>query len=296
MDPDEYCQQKAAASGSSFYYSFLFLPAGQRRAIIALYAFCREVDDVVDECSDPGVARLKLQWWREEIERGFANRPQHPVTHALQPALAHYNLPKEYFLEIIDGMEMDLDRHRYASFKELGLYCYRAAGVVGLLAAEIFGYRNRRTLRYATDLGTAFQLTNILRDVREDADRGRIYLPADELQRFGVDPEDILAHRMTEPMHALLQFQAERARDYYRRALDALPAEDRYAQRSGLIMAEIYLQTLTEIEADGLRVLERRISLTPLRKLWLAWKVVRREKRLYRRLRRMRTSDHDADR
>lgn len=296
MDPDEYCQQKAAASGSSFYYSFLFLPAGQRRAIIALYAFCREVDDVVDECTDPGVARLKLQWWREEIERGFAGRPQHPVTQALQPALAHYNLPKEYFLEIIDGMEMDLDRHRYASFKELGLYCYRAAGVVGVLAAEIFGYRNRGTLRYATDLGTAFQLTNILRDVREDADRGRIYLPADELQRFGVDPEDILAHRMTEPLRALLQFQAERARDYYRRAFEALPAEDRYAQRSGLIMAEIYLQTLTEIEADGLRVMERRVTLTPLRKLWLAWKVVRREKRLYRHYQRSRTPGHGPHR
>ncbi|MGA7802402.1 MAG: presqualene diphosphate synthase HpnD [Gammaproteobacteria bacterium] len=283
MNPDDYCQQKAAASGSSFYYSFLFLPAGQRRAIISLYAFCREVDDVVDECTDPGIARLKLQWWREETERCFEGQPQHPVTRALQPALARYNLPKEYFLEIIDGMEMDLDRNRYASFRELALYCYRVAGVVGLLSAEIFGYRNRKTLRYATDLGTAFQLTNILRDVREDADRGRIYLPADELDRYGVNPDDILAHRMTEPLRDLLRFQAERAREYYRSALEALPAEDRYRQRGGLIMAQIYLETLNEIEADGLRVLERRISLTPLRKLWQAWKVMRREKRMHRR-------------
>ena len=279
MNPDQYCQRRAAASGSSFYYSFLFLPAEQRRAILALYAFCREVDDVVDDCQDPGVAHLKLQWWREEIGRAFQGSPQHPVTRALQPQLERYNLPEEYFREIIDGMQMDLDQARYADFSALALYCYRVAGVVGLLAAEIFGYQDRGTLNYATELGTALQLTNILRDVREDARRGRIYLPQDELRRAGVEEEDILRGVSTPPLQSLLAQQAARARDYYQRAEQALPEVDRPAQRSGLIMSSIYGTLLDEIEADGFRVLERRVALTPLRKLWIAWRTLRREKR-----------------
>lgn len=279
MNPDQYCQRRAAASGSSFYYSFLFLPAEQRRAILALYAFCREVDDVVDDCQDPGVARLKLQWWREEIGRAFQGGPQHPVTLALQPQLERYNLPEEYFREIIDGMQMDLDQARYADFSALALYCYRAAGVVGLLAAEIFGYQDRGTLNYATELGTALQLTNILRDVREDAQRGRIYLPQDELRRAGVEEEDILRGVTTPPLQSLLAQQAARAREYYQRAEQVLPEVDRPAQRSGLIMSTIYSTLLDEIEADGFRVLERRVALTPLRKLWIAWSTLRREKR-----------------
>ncbi|MFN2339229.1 MAG: presqualene diphosphate synthase HpnD, partial [Gammaproteobacteria bacterium] len=259
MNPDQYCQRRAAASGSSFYYSFLFLPTEQRRAILALYAFCREVDDVVDDCQDPGVARLKLQWWREEIGRAFQGSPQHPVTRALQPQLERYNLPEEYFREIIDGMQMDLDQARYADFSALALYCYRAAGVVGLLAAEIFGYQDRGTLNYATELGTALQLTNILRDVREDARRGRIYLPQDELRRAGVEEEDILRGVSTPPLQSLLAQQAARAREYYQRAEQALPEVDRPAQRSGLIMSTIYSTLLDEIEADGFRVLERRV-------------------------------------
>lgn len=278
MNPDQYCQRRAAASGSSFYYSFLFLPAEQRRAILALYAFCREVDDVVDDCQDPGVARLKLQWWREEIGRAFQGSPQHPVSRALQPQLERYNLPEEYFREIIDGMQMDLDQARYADFSALALYCYRVAGVVGLLAAEIFGYQDRGTLNYATELGTALQLTNILRDVREDARRGRIYLPQDELRRAGVEEEDILRGVGTPPLQTLFAQQAARARDYYRRAEQALPEVDRPAQRSGLIMSSIYGTLLDEIEADGFRVLERRVALTPLRKLWIAWSTMRREK------------------
>ena len=279
MTPDQYCQRKAAASGSSFYYSFLFLPDEQRRAILALYAFCREVDDLVDDCQDPGVARLKLQWWREEIGRAFQGEPQHPVTRALQPQLERYNLPEEYFREIIDGMEMDLDQLRYPDFSALALYCYRAAGVVGLLAAEIFGYRERATLNYATQLGTALQLTNILRDVHEDARRGRIYLPQDELHAAGVREEDILQGVSTPQLQQLFAQQAARARDYYRRAEESLPEVDRPAQRSGLVMANIYRTLLDEIEADGFRVLERRVALTPLRKLWIAWTTMRREKR-----------------
>lgn len=279
MNPQDYCQTKAAGSGSSFYYAFRFLPERQREAMTALYAFCREVDDVVDECNDPGVARLKLQWWRDEIARVFEARPQHPVGQALAAQIDDYNLPREYFLEIIDGMEMDLDRHRYDAYKDLALYCYRVAGVVGLLSAEIFGYRNRQTLKYATELGTAFQLTNILRDVHEDARRGRIYLPREALARHGVNEQDILSFQHTPQTQALFAEVLQRARRHYRSALDLLPDEDRHAQRAGLIMAAIYQATLDELERDGLRVLDRRVALTPLRKLWIAWRTARRESR-----------------
>ena len=266
MTPQEYCQQKAARSGSSFYYSFLFLPEEQRQAITALYAFCREVDDVVDECSEPDVARVKLEWWRGEIANTFAGRPQHPVTRALQPALARYNLPEEYFREIIDGMQMDLDYDAYPTFTELSLYCYRVAGVVGLLAAEIFGYADRHTTKYANDLGLAFQLTNILRDVREDVSRGRVYLPLDEMNKFGVTPSDLTLPQTPDRVRELFAFQAGRAKQYYERAFSHLPESDRWNQRSGVIMAAIYRRLLDEIERDGFRVLEHRVRLSPLRK------------------------------
>jgi phytoene synthase len=272
MTPDEYCQQKAAQSGSSFYYSFLFLPAERRRAITALYAFCREVDDVVDECSDPGLARTKLDWWRGEVAALAAGTPQHPVTRALQPLAATYDITPQRLNEIIDGMQMDLEQSRYLDFAGLGRYCYHVAGVVGLLAAGIFGYRNPDTLKYAETLGTAFQLTNIIRDVGEDARKNRIYLPMDELKRFEVPAADILNARHTENFARLMAFQAERAEGYYERAFAALPPEDRKAQRPGLVMAAIYRTLLREIRADGFHVLTHRTSLTPVRKLWLAWK------------------------
>lgn len=284
MTPEQYCQDKAARSGSSFYYSFLFLPDEQRRAITALYAFCREVDDVVDECREPEIARRKLDWWREEVARLFTGDPTHPVTLALHPAIERYNLPEEYFREVIDGMQMDLDYDAYPSFTELSLYCHRVASVVGLMAAEIFGYQDRRTTRYAHDLGMAFQLTNILRDVREDALRGRIYIPMDEMRRFDVAPTELTRPQASDRLRALFEFQAQRAREYYRRAFERLPEADRHAQRSGIIMAAIYQTLLDEIAADGYRVLERRIRLTPLRKLWIAWRTARRERRRQRRL------------
>jgi phytoene synthase len=283
MTPDEHCQQLAEKSGSSFYYSFLFLPAEQRRAITALYAFCREVDDVVDECSDTGVARTKLAWWRSEVARLYAGEPQHPVTKALLETLKHYNLAQEHLLEIIDGMEMDLEQTSYASFKELSLYCYRVASVVGLLSAEIFGYEDRQTLKYAHDLGMAFQLTNILRDVKEDVARGRVYLPADEMARFGVSLDDLRAGRMTDGMCQLLKFQADRARHYYDSAFHRLPEVDRYRQRSGLIMAAIYLTTLDRIESQGFPVMQKRISLPLLRKLWIAWRTAHLETRRFQK-------------
>jgi len=272
MTPDEYCQQKAAASGSSFYYSFLFLPAERRRAITALYAFCREVDDVADEVKDVGVARTKLAWWRTEVANLFAGHPQHPVTKALQPFVQPYGLDAARMNEIIDGMEMDLVYHRYPDFDSLKLYCHRAAGVVGQLSASIFGYTRAQTLEYAEALGLAFQLTNIIRDVGEDARRGRIYIPQDELARFGVSSEDIVARRGGEAFQRLMAYQFERAQTYYDLAYSKLAPEDHASQRAGLIMAAIYRTLLAEIERDRFDVLDKRIALTPLRKLWIAWK------------------------
>ena len=270
MNPHAYCQDKAARSGSSFYYSFMFLPLPRRQAITALYAFCREVDDVVDECMDPSLAKMKLDWWRQEVGRIYDGQPTHPVGHALQDVNTRFTLPREQLLEIIDGMEMDLSQTRYLDFKALQLYCYRVASVVGLLAAEIFGHQDRQTLKYAHDLGIALQLTNIIRDVGEDARRGRIYLPIEDLQRFDVPAKDLLEARHSEAFRALMSFQAERAESYYERAFAQLPAADRKAQRPGLVMAAIYRTLLREIAADGFQVLDRRTSLTPLRKVWLA--------------------------
>jgi 15-cis-phytoene synthase len=272
MTPDQYCQQKAAASGSSFYYSFLFLPPEKRRAITAFYAFCREVDDVADEASDAGVARAKLAWWRTEVANLMAGAPTHPVTRALAPFAGPMGLDGPRMNEIIDGMEMDLVRHRYADFESLRLYCHRVAGVVGQLSACIFGYRHPQTLEYAERLGLAFQLTNIIRDVGEDARRGRVYLPADELARHGLTADDILARKGGQAFRALMEEQAARAEATYGEALAKLHPEDRRNQRAGLIMAAIYRTLLAEIRRDGFPVLEGRVSLTPIRKLWIAWR------------------------
>jgi phytoene synthase len=272
MSPDEYCQHKAAQSGSSFYYAFLFLPPERRRAITALYAFCREVDDAVDEPSDPSAARATLAWWRGEVARFFAGNPQHPVTRALAPAIEPFGITQAQLNEIMDGMEMDLNQSRYLNFAGLQLYCHRVAGVVGALAAGIFGYRNARTAEYAEKLGLAFQLTNIIRDVGEDARKNRIYLPLDELKEYGVAAADILNANHTESFVRLMRFQAERARRCYDEALDILPPEDRRAQRPGLMMAAIYRALLDEIAGGNYRVLQQRTALTPIRKLWIAWR------------------------
>jgi 15-cis-phytoene synthase len=272
MSPDEYCQQKAVQSGSSFYYSFLFLPTERRRAITALYAFCREVDDTVDDCTDISIARNKLMWWRKEINSMLDGAPTHPVTQALQPHVATYSLQGKHLQAIIDGMEMDLDQTRYLDFPGLKRYCWHVASVVGILSASIFGVTRPETLEYAEKLGLAFQLTNIIRDVGEDARKGRIYLPVNELQQFNVTAADILNARHSENFEKLMRFQAERAQALYEEAFALLPAEDRRSQRPGLIMAAIYRALLNEIQHDGFHVLNEKISLTPIRKLWLAWK------------------------
>ncbi|MCC6196256.1 MAG: presqualene diphosphate synthase HpnD [Burkholderiales bacterium] len=278
MTPEAYCQQKAAQSGSSFYYSFLFLPPPRRRAITALYAFCREVDDVVDEVHDASVAQAKLAWWRQEIARTFAGTPQHPVAQALVPVVREFALPEAHFQTVIDGMAMDLAQNRYLDFAALELYCHRVAGVVGLLSAEIFGYSDAATRGYARDLGVAFQLTNICRDVGEDARRDRIYLPQEDLARFGVSVSSLLHGEYSDAFRALMRFEVERTEQWYGRALGQLPPADRAAQRPGLIMAAIYRTLLCEIARDGFMVLDRRTSLTPLRKLWIAWTTARRSR------------------
>jgi phytoene synthase len=244
----------------------------RRRAITCFYAFCREADDVVDDCREPAIALAKLAWWREEVGRLYAGVPQHPVTRALADAIGPFGIPRESLEEILDGMEMDLNQTRYADFSQLHLYCHRVAGVVGEVAARIFGYSRHGTLDYAARLGLAFQLTNILRDVGEDARRGRIYLPQDELARFNVAESDLLAGRETEGFKALMEFQYQRAVDTYDQAMALLPGPDRKAQRPGLIMAAVYRDLLEAIRDEGFPVLKGRTSLTPLRKLWLAWR------------------------
>jgi phytoene synthase len=272
MTPSEYCQEKAAKSGSSFYYAFLFLPPERRQAITALYAFCREVDDVVDECTDTSIARIKLAWWRTQIVALFQGKPEHPVTQALAPFLAPFDITQSRLIAIIDGMEMDLDQTRYLDWPGLEKYCWHVAGVVGELSAGIFGYQDPATLQYASKLGIAFQLTNIIRDVGDDARRGRIYLPISDLQQFGVRAADVLNSQYSENFSSLMAFEAARARTLYREAIDALPESDRRAQRPGLMMAAIYHALLDEIEDEKWQVLDQRISLTPIRKFWLAWK------------------------
>ena len=273
MSPDEYCQNKAAKSGSSFYYAFLFLPPERRKAITALYAFCREVDDVVDDCTDLSVARMKLAWWRKQVESMYEGKAEHPVMQALAPHTITFGLSADRLLAVVEGMEMDLDQARYADWAGLRKYCWHAAGVVGELSASIFGYTQASTLEYAEKLGLAFQLTNIIRDVGDDARRGRIYLPIDELQKFNVSAAEIMDGQHSDRFVELMRFQTERARQCYRDAVLALPEADRRAQRPGLMMAAIYHALLNEIERDNWQVLDQRISLTPIRKFSLAWKV-----------------------
>lgn len=274
MNAQQYVQDKAAGSGSSFYYAFLFLPPPRRAAITAFYAFCREVDDVVDEMRDPGVAATKLAWWRQEVNRAFAGQPSHPVMHALMPCTAEFGIGAAHLQAVIEGCQMDLDQTRYLDYPGLQRYCDRVAGEVGEVAARIFGHTDPRTLDYAHRLGLALQLTNIIRDVGDDARRGRIYLPVSELQRFDVKAHELLERKApwgySERFTALMRFQAARAHATYDEALALLPEADRAAQKPGLMMANIYRCLLREIEAGGFQVLHQRTSLTPLRKLWIA--------------------------
>ncbi|WP_353135400.1 presqualene diphosphate synthase HpnD [Limnohabitans sp.] len=273
MTPQDYVQQKASASGSSFYYAFLFLPPQRRAAITAFYAFCREVDDVVDEVTDPGVAASKLAWWHNEVHQAFAGKPNHPVTQALMPLVTEFGIEEASLQSVIEGCEMDLTQTRYLDYPNLTRYCHLVAGVVGEVSAKIFGQTDADTTAYAHKLGQAFQLTNIIRDVGEDALRGRIYLPVNELQQFDVKAHEVLNRLDSARFQALMQFQAARAHALYDEALALLPADDWKHQKPGLMMASIYRTLLREIEVRKFPVLTQRVTLTPLHKLWLAWKM-----------------------
>ena len=274
MTPQQYVQDKAARSGSSFYYAFLFLPPPRRAAITAFYAFCREVDDVVDEVQDPGVAATKLAWWRKEVATAFAGQATHPVMQALMPLTAEFGIRADHLNAVIDGCQMDLEQSRYLDYPGLQRYCHLVAGIVGEVASSIFGRSSDQTLQYAHKLGLAMQLTNIIRDVGDDARRGRIYLPISELQQFDVKAHELLKRTApwgySERFTALMRFQAERAHRCYDEAFALLPETDRVAQKPGLMMANIYRTLLREIEAGDFQVLHQRVSLTPIRKLWIA--------------------------
>lgn len=262
------CASITRRSSSNFYYAFMLLPAESRQALYSVYAFCRFVDDIADDQSMGNPAGL-LARWREELERVFNGTPAHPISRALAHNVRRFAIPRRYFEEIIDGVEMDLGRTRYASFEELRLYCYRVASAVGLVCIEIFGYRNPRTRVYAEHLGIAFQLTNIIRDVSEDAARGRIYLPLEDLARFSVGEDEILRGVDNPALRHLLEFEVERARAFYLQAEQALPAEDRAAMVCAEAMRSIYHALLERIASKGCRVIGRRYRLSTPRKLYL---------------------------
>jgi 15-cis-phytoene synthase len=282
VTPQQYVEDRAAKSGSSFYYAFRFLPPDRRAAITAFYAFCREVDDVVDEVHDPGVAATKLAWWRKEVGVAFAGAPHHPAMQALLPHAARFGVTAEHLLAVIEGCEMDLCQTRYLDFAGLARYCHLVAGIVGEVAANIFGREDAGTVAYAHRLGLAMQLTNIIRDVGDDARRGRIYVPMDELKQFDVKAAELLKRESpwgySDRFTALMKFQAERAHRTFDEAIGLLPERDRRAQRPGLAMAQIYRTLLREIEADGFQVLHQRVALTPLRKVWIAMRTHWRER------------------
>ena len=263
-----HCASITRRSSSNFYYAFMLLPAARRQALYSVYAFCRFVDDIADDQSVGHPAEL-LARWREELERVFNGTPPHPISRSLAHNVRRFAIPRRYFEEIIDGVEMDLGRTRYASFEELRLYCHRVASAVGLVCIEIFGYRNPRARQYAEHLGIAFQLTNIIRDVSEDAGRGRIYLPLEDLARFGVREDEILRGIDTLELRRLLAFEVERARSFYAQAEQALPAEDRAAMVCAEAMRSIYQALLERIASQGCGVIGRRYRLSTPRKLYL---------------------------
>ena len=271
MTPDQYCKEKLNASHSNFAMAFIFLSNKKRKAMNALYAFCREVDDIADECKEYEIGKNKLDWWRAEIQRLFDNNPQHPVTKALLPHIKNYQLNQEYFIEILDGMEMDLNFNRYESFKQLQLYCYRVASVVGIMSAKIFGYKNVQTNKYAHNLGIALQLTNIMRDIGEDARRDRIYVPLDQLKKLNISENEILALTKNEKFIDLINHLSLQAKGFYLEAIRQLPKEDKWAQLPGLIMANIYYILLHEIKQNTPEnIVNIKTLLPPSRKFFIA--------------------------
>jgi len=270
MNTAELCSSLTRKSRSNFYYAFLFLPRAQREAIYAVYAFCRIVDDVVDLGRIPEVQRRELERWRREIARCFEGVPEDPVAQRLAEVVRRFPIPRSALEAILDGVEMDLKHSRYETFDALYPYCYRVAGAVGLCCIEIFGYSDPRCREYAVNLGIALQLTNILRDVQADAERGRIYLPQEDLRRFGVSAEDLETGRCTPAFVELMGFEARRTHQFYERAWAALPARDALRLVAAEIMGRIYFALLQAIEARQFRVFGERVTLPVSRKLAIA--------------------------
>ncbi len=268
MTPHQYCKKKTKESNSSFLSAFIFLNKNKRNALTALYAFCREVDDIVDDSNKLKIGKNKLAWWREEIKRLYDKKPKHPVTKELSMYIDEFQLSKIYFDEIIDGMEMDLNANRYKNFKHLELYCYRVASCVGILSAHIFGFKDQKTLKYAHNLGIALQLTNIIRDIGEDARRGRIYIPLDELKKSNLNEDDIFNFKKNHKFKNLIQNQAKRAKHFYLLAVNDLPDTDKKSQKPGLIMANIYYVLLSKITKDHPEnIINQRTLITHFEKL-----------------------------
>ena len=270
MNPTQFVSRLTRKSRSNFFYAFLCLPRPQREAIYAVYAFCRIVDDAVDVGHDRAAQREELERWRSEIALVFEGRPQHPAAQRLQEAVRLFRIPREALNEIIAGGEMDLDRSTYETFEELYPYCYRVASAVGLCCIEIFGYTDTRARAYAVDLGVALQLTNIMRDVEPDARAGRVYLPQEELKRFGVTGDDLSAARYTPAFVRLMEHQAARARGYYERAWAALPRADARTLFAAEIMGRTYYALLRLMEQRRFRVFGERVSVPTSRKLAIA--------------------------
>jgi 15-cis-phytoene synthase len=270
----ERVRRGTASSGSSFHYSFGLLPRDRRRAIETVYAFCRHVDDLADEGLSGRDAQSQLSLVRDELERCYEGAPTLPVTRALQETIRRFQIPREPFEAILEGVEMDLHKRRYATFAELRGYCVRVASAVGLLCLPIFGCRHPRSRDYAVDLGIALQLTNILRDLKSDAARGRIYLPADEMESFGYGEQQLLAGETGPAFLALMRYQAGRAMRHYESAAAALPVIDRKPLLPAEVMGAIYRRLLRRLEAERFPVFEKRIvvpRLTQLSLVWRAW-------------------------
>ena len=257
-----HCRQVTRQQAKNFYYAFLFLPAGKRAAVYSVYAFCRHTDDIADEPGTLHRKRDQLRAWRDELNNCYHGKPTHLITRALRHTLERYPIPQRYFEDLLKGVEMDLTVQRYASFGDLRVYCYRVASAVGLACLEIFGYRHAGVRTYARHLGVALQLTNIMRDVREDAERGRIYLPQEDLRAFGVGEDDVLRKRYTASFAALMQFQQERILSYYRRAAACLLPGDRTGLMAPEIMAAIYRATLHKMRRRRFNVFQGRTRLS----------------------------------
>jgi len=279
MQPQEYCRHKAAPPGSSLHYALLFTDQRTRADLLALNAYQREVTEIVDECSDRGVAAVKIGWWGEELDRIHRGQARHPVGVALQAAIHRGALTPDHLGDVIEGARMDLEYGAYPSFRELSVYCHRVGCTPAEIAVSVCGFRNPGTPTLGHDLGMGLQITRFLRNLRRHAADGRVYLPEDEMQRYGVERAALSADRTGEPLRALLGDLAERGRTFLTRAIDGVASEDRAAQAPLIITATLYRALLTGMSEDSLPVLERRHHLTPVRKLWLAWRTARRERR-----------------